>query len=262
GGILCSGGKKCMPTIRSGERASRAISAVGRAEVFDAITASGRRTCSSSPMTRRLVAMSSNTASITRSAVRNPARSGPPVTRPIMRAASRRSNTPFFAASVVSSRIVERPFATAAASRSRARTRRPDEAAACAMPEPMKPRPTTPTFAIERGLEEDCRMNDLVDHARAERAFWRELPRREDHVERARKADEARQPLRTAGGRDEAEARLGQAEADVGRIRGDPRVARERDLESASERRAVYRGDRDERERREVVEHSLHRPAL
>src|SRR5204862_2109739 len=45
---------------------------------------------------------------------------------------------------------------------------------------------------IDRRLEEDGRMDDLVDHARAERAFWRELPRREDHVERARKADEAR----------------------------------------------------------------------
>src|SRR5439155_944650 len=114
---------------------------------------------------------------------------------------------------------------------------------------------------IDRRLEEDCRMNDLVDHARAERAFWRELPRREDHVERARKADETRQPLRTAGGRDEPEARLGQADADVGGIRGDPRVARERDLEAASERRAVYRGDRDERERGEVVEDALHRTA-
>ena len=151
-GILCTGEKKCMPTIRSGERASRAISAIGRADVFDAMTASGRRTCSSSAITRRFVAMSSNTASMTRSAPWKPIRSGPPVTRPMIRAASRRSKTPFFAASVVSSRIVESPFATAAASRSRARTRRPDEAAAWAMPEPMKPRPTMPTFAIERGF--------------------------------------------------------------------------------------------------------------
>src|SRR5207237_1463487 len=88
-----------------------------------------------------------------------------------------------------------------------------------------------------------------------------ELPSAEEHVERARKADEARQPLRTAGGRDEAEARLRQTDADVGRIRGDPRVARQRDLEAASERRAVDRGDRDERERGKLVEDALHRTA-
>ena len=149
-GMRWTGEKKCMPTTRSGARARRAISAMGSAEVFEAITASGRRTCSSSSTTRCLVASSSNTASMTRSAPLNPARSGPPVMRPTMRAASRRSNTPFFAASAVSWRIVESPFATAAASRSRARTRRPPAAAACAMPEPMKPRPTTPTAAMGR----------------------------------------------------------------------------------------------------------------
>ena len=128
------------------------MSAIGSAEVFVAMTASGLRTSSSSAITRRFVAISSNTASITRSALRNPARSGSTADALDDAGASRRSKTPFFAASVVRARIEESPLATAAASRSRARTRSPDAAAAWAMPEPMKPSPTTPTFAMARGF--------------------------------------------------------------------------------------------------------------
>ena len=104
-------------------------------------------------------------------------------------------------------------------------------------------------------------MNDLVDHPRAERALRRELPRREDHVERSRQADEPRKPLRSAGSRDEAEARLGQTDADVRCIRRDPRVASQRDLQATAERRPVDRRDRDAGESGEVVEHPLHRAA-
>ena len=61
-----------MPTMRSGCIALRAISAIGSAEVFVAMTASSRTASSSSLITLRFTAMSSKTASMTRSARRKP----------------------------------------------------------------------------------------------------------------------------------------------------------------------------------------------
>ena len=114
---------------------------------------------------------------------------------------------------------------------------------------------------VDRRPEQHGRVDHFIDDPGAERALGRELPRGEDQVERARKTDKPWQPLCPAGRGDEAEACLGEADTNVRGIRGDPRVARERDLQATAERRAVYRRDRDERESREVVEHALHRTA-
>ena len=114
---------------------------------------------------------------------------------------------------------------------------------------------------VDRRAKENGRMNDLVDHARAQRALRCELACGEDHVKGSRKADEPRQPLRSAGCRDEAETRLGQPDANVRGVSGNPRVARECDLQAAAERGAVDGRDGHERKRGEVVQHALHRPA-
>ena len=66
-GIRSAGEKKCMPTIRSGCARRRRISWIGMADVFEAMTASGASTFSSSATTVCLTLSSSNTASITRS---------------------------------------------------------------------------------------------------------------------------------------------------------------------------------------------------
>ncbi len=62
-----AGLKKCMPTTRSGRPVTSAISVTESADVLVARIASGSSTESSSLKTAPLVAMSSMTASITRS---------------------------------------------------------------------------------------------------------------------------------------------------------------------------------------------------
>ena len=64
----------------------------------------------------------------------------------------------------------------------------------------------------------------------------------EEELQRASLADEARQPLRPAVARAEAELHLGLSE--LRRVGGDADVARHRQLAAAAEREAVDRGDR------------------
>ncbi len=64
---------------------------------------------------------------------------------------------------------------------------------------------------------------------------------RENQVERLLDADQSRHALRPAGSRDDTERDLGQPEARPGQC--DPVMTGERDLEPASEHRAVHRGD-------------------
>src|SRR5207247_3144738 len=66
---------------------------------------------------------------------------------------------------------------------------------------------------VRRGAEKNGGMYDLVHHARAERALRRQLPRGQDHVERARQTDETRKSPRPAGCRNEPEPRPGEAPA-------------------------------------------------
>ena len=67
----------------------------------------------------------------------------------------------------------------------------------------------------------------------------------EVELQRARRADEPRQPLRAAEAGDDPEVDLGLAEAR--RLRGDPHVAGHRELAAAAERDGVDRGDRHRR---------------
>ena len=85
-------------------------------------------------------------------------------------------------------------------------------------------------------------VDDGIEQRRAWRArAARERRSRHDHVERGLHADEARQALRAAGARQEAELHLRQRDG-RGR-RGDAEVAAERELEAAAHRRAADRRD-------------------
>ena len=77
----------------------------------------------------------------------------------------------------------------------------------------------------------------------------------QDHVQRARLADHARQPLRAAVTGDEPELDLGQAHLRV--ARGEAERARERQLEPAAERVAVDDRDRRHRQALELRERRL-----
>ena len=72
-GILCTGEKKCIPTTVSGCADASAMRPIGIVDVFDAKTHSGPVAASTSRSTACFTARSSNTASTTRSARRNPA---------------------------------------------------------------------------------------------------------------------------------------------------------------------------------------------
>ena len=74
----------------------------------------------------------------------------------------------------------------------------------------------------------------------------RDLPAGEDEVLRSARADQARQPLRAAPSRDDAEQDLRLAEP--GLLAGDAEVARQRQLAAAAERVAGDRRDRGSRD--------------
>ena len=71
--MTLAGLKKCIPQTSSGRPVAEAISSMSSVEVLDASTMPGRAALSSLPNTSFLTAMSSNTASITRSASRTEA---------------------------------------------------------------------------------------------------------------------------------------------------------------------------------------------
>ena len=79
----------------------------------------------------------------------------------------------------------------------------------------------------------------LARHLREQLALHRLAA--DDHVQRGLDADHARQALRAAGARQEAELHLGQR--DLRARRGDAVVAAERELEAAAHADAVDRGD-------------------
>ena len=85
-------------------------------------------------------------------------------------------------------------------------------------------------------------LDDLGDQAHRERLGGLEDPAREDEVERAAQADDARQPLRAAVDERDAAAALGEAEREPSAAIA--QVAPQRELEAAGQAPAPDRGDR------------------
>ena len=84
-------------------------------------------------------------------------------------------------------------------------------------------------------------LDDTVDDAERQRFGSGHDAAAGDQLDRRRRPGEARQALRPAGARHDAEFDLGQAEPGFGR--GDAVMAAERDLQAAAQCRAVDRGD-------------------
>ena len=97
---------------------------------------------------------------------------------------------------------------------------------------------------------------DLVHDAEAKRFLGPADAPAQDEVDRAARAEQPRQPLRTAAAGQDAERDLGQTDAVVSRLR-DADVARERELEAAAHRVAVHGGDHRLRQGAQVVEHPV-----
>ena len=92
------------------------------------------------------------------------------------------------------------------------------------------------------GTLDQIAFDDVIDKPCLERVLRGDRIARQDHRQRLLDADEARQPLRAARARDQAELDLGQAEP---RARGrDAEMAAHGELEPTTERRAVHRRDR------------------
>jgi hypothetical protein len=85
---------------------------------------------------------------------------------------------------------------------------------------------------------------DAVDEPGRERLLGRQQPRLEDQLERPRRPDRAREPLRAAGPREHPEGHLREPDRPgvVGHVTD---VARERELAADAQRLAVDRRDRD-----------------
>src|SRR3989442_3174622 len=94
--------------------------------------------------------------------------------------------------------------------------------------------------------------DDLIDDAERQRLRRRDRGAAQHEVERLLLADEARQPLRAAGPRQQSERHLWEADAvlTVGR---DPEVAAQRDLETAAQAMPVDRRDNDLRRSLELA---------
>jgi hypothetical protein len=107
---------------------------------------------------------------------------------------------------------------------------------------------------LDRGGQQVL-VDDLVEQRRLREHRHRQRLAREHHVQRAFDADDARQALRAARARQDAELHLGQA--DLGARERDAVMTGQRELEAATERHALDRGD--DRLRR-VVEHRVEAP--
>ena len=91
------------------------------------------------------------------------------------------------------------------------------------------------------GARQQVALDDLVDEPERLGLHGAHGVAAHDHLERLGHADEARQALRPAGSRQDAELDLG--EPALRAAHGDAVVAAERELEAAAERRAVQGGD-------------------
>jgi hypothetical protein len=143
--ITGAGLKKWSPMTRSGRSVTEARSTTGRDDVVVARIASGFVERSSSRKIASLTARSSATASTTRSTSAMSANSSVVVIRSRTRSASSRSIFPFVTAR--SRLLATAPFARLmeASLRPRRMTSLPAFAATSAMPDAIRPVPTTPT---------------------------------------------------------------------------------------------------------------------
>jgi hypothetical protein len=146
--ITGTGLKKCIPTKRSGRPVAAAISAIVRLEVFEAKIVSAEQIPSKSRNISDFTARSSTTASMMMEAS---ARSLIDVVKLMRASAASRCSVVAFAFSMALSNdlpIAARALAQSSAETSLTIVLYPLAAHTCAMPEPIRPPPSTPTVSI------------------------------------------------------------------------------------------------------------------
>ena len=143
--ITGGGLKKCRPTTLSGREVADASVAIGIDEVFDANTASGPTTRSSSRKIASFASRSSVAASMTSSTSPSDATSVVPRIRPTSASRSSGSSLPRSTARPVEASSRSRPRASRSSVGSSTVTSIPTRATTWAIPEPIRPKPTTPT---------------------------------------------------------------------------------------------------------------------
>ena len=155
--ILCTGEKKCRPMKRSGVALACARPVIGRVEVFDANTPPAASKGSASRVTPAFSSRFSNTASMIRSQPFRSAASPVGVIR-FSSAACRTSSS-----RLLTLRTASKPARAFSALTSFSAQAMPREAAACAMPAPIIPAPSTPTFdGFQRGTSFGRDLPDLI----------------------------------------------------------------------------------------------------
>ena len=107
------------------------------------------------------------------------------------------------------------------------------------------------------GTLEDGRVYDLVKEPGASRAAGVQPPAIENQVERPLQADQPRQSLGASASRQQAEVDLRLAEAHARQVGGHAVIARQRQLEAASQRCAVDCRHGGTRQPRQLFEHRL-----
>src|SRR3990170_5541334 len=155
--ITGTGLKKCMPNTLSGRFVLMAISVTERQEVLLARMACAGQTLSSVENILFFSSMFSMTASITRS--RSVKDSNPTTPLILLKAASLSWALifPFSAALVREEVMAARPLSRNFWLTSDTTTLNPDRAHTSAMPDPISPQPTTPTFCIAIRLLSDAK---------------------------------------------------------------------------------------------------------
>ena len=136
-----------MPTTRSGWASGAAISVTERAEVLVASTVSWATTPSIRAKRSCLTARSSNTASITRSQPSSAPTSAAGSSSPSVRSFSSSLSRPFSTLRASCFSIMPRPRSASSIVDSQATVGTPAWTHSWAIPDPIVPSPTTPTFS-------------------------------------------------------------------------------------------------------------------
>ncbi len=111
--------------------------------------------------------------------------------------------------------------------------------------------------STERDLTQDRGRHELVHEPESEHLGGALDLAGEDDVQCRPRADQAGEALAAAGGGQDPELHLGEAQLGLGVIGGDAVGARQRELESSAQARAMDRGDDRLREARDALEHVL-----
>src|SRR5437016_85229 len=146
--ITGTGLKKCKPTNRCGRLVAVAISVMVREDVLLAKIVAGGHIASSAPKSSRFAGSCSMIASTMTSQSLRSSTFVVPLSRPRISRFAASVIVPFSASRFRFLSMLLSPLSSNSALTSHTTVGNPDAAATCAMPDPIRPHPTTPTLRI------------------------------------------------------------------------------------------------------------------